>query len=385
MKIVKNLPGVDKRLTQLRKLTEVSRAFTYAVSLEEVLDLAVARAAELLESDRAVLMLTNAEGLLSVRAAFGLAREVTEKFREPLDETLATRLRGLLDVEAERFLGVPLVVGGEVTGILAVPLPSAGANTEESEWMLSALADQAAVAIEKTRLDEAAKFRERVIGIVSHDLRNPIGTILLAANVLLHYESLDEKATKLAARIQSSASRAGRMISDLLDYTRAQGGSRLPVDRRDADFDTIVRQAVEELEANHPQRKIEVDSPIALPGEWDADRLAQVVENIVGNAIAYSPPTTNVNVVVTHDKHDVTLRVHNDGPPIAADRLHLIFEPMQRGTHDVHNRSRSVGLGLYIVKQLVEAHAGTVTVHTAAGEGTTFTVRLPRRKLSPVS
>src|SRR6185312_9853688 len=118
--VVPGLRGPDRRAIQLRKLTQVSRALTYAVSLDEVLQLVVHRAAELLETDKAVLMLTNADGFLSVRAAYGLDPAAHATFREPMDETLVKRLQSLLEVSSTRFLGVPLVVSGEVTGILAV-------------------------------------------------------------------------------------------------------------------------------------------------------------------------------------------------------------------------------------------------------------------------
>src|SRR5687768_17572710 len=101
----------DKRFQHLRGLTELSRALTHAVSLDEVLRLTIERAAFLLESDRAVLMLTDAEGVLSVRASFGLESASTERFREPLDDSLVRRLQGLLRVEPEHLIGVPLVVG----------------------------------------------------------------------------------------------------------------------------------------------------------------------------------------------------------------------------------------------------------------------------------
>ena len=116
----------EPRLSQMRKLTEVSRALTYAVSLEDVLRLTVERAAELLETERAVLMLTNEQGFLAVRASFGLDLSLADRFREPLDETLIHRLQNLLGVDATRFRGVPLVVGGEVIGILGVALVRAG-------------------------------------------------------------------------------------------------------------------------------------------------------------------------------------------------------------------------------------------------------------------
>ena len=136
--VSRTLTPNEPRLSQMRKLTEVSRALTHAVSL-------------------------------------------ADRFREPLDETLIHRLQNLLAVDATRFLGVPLVVGGEVIGILGVALVQAGIADDEEEWLLSALADQAAVALEKTRLDQTAEFRGRLIGIVSHDLR--LGIAPAAAGV----------------------------------------------------------------------------------------------------------------------------------------------------------------------------------------------------------
>lgn len=370
----------DQRLIQFRKLSEVSRALTYAVSLDEVLSLTVERAVELLDTDKAVLMLTNSEGLLSVRAAYGLDKEATERFSEPLDESLIRRLQGLLQVDPDCFLGVPLVVSGEVTGILAVASPRVDDGMDEQEWLLSALADQAAVALEKTRLAAAAQFRERVIGIVSHDLRNPINAIFLSAKVLLLQDGLEDRFRKLVVRIESSAERAGRMIRDLLDYTQAHLGSRIPIERRPADLRAVVNQAVEEARTRHPQRQIDVSENGDIQGEWDADRLTQVVGNLLSNALDYSPPETCVRLVAQGEEDWVSLSVQNEGDPIPAERLPYIFEPMQRAVLDEHNASRSVGLGLYIVKHLVEAHGGNIAVHTTEAEGTTFTMRLPRHQ-----
>lgn len=367
----------DRRAQQLRKLTEVSRALTYAVSLGEVLELAVSRAALLLEAPRAVLMLTDEQGLLSVRASYGVDRASSERFREPLRENLITRLGGLLGQGPdEQFLGVPLVVAGEVTGLLAVARPADRASVDEDEWLLSALADQAAVALEKTRLDESAEFRERLIGIVSHDLRNPIAAILLGAQSLLRRDELDERSTKVLARIQSSAERAQRMVRDLLDFTQARLGGGIHVERRAADLQAIVTQVVEELEVTHPDGRIQVSHQGDGRGEWDVDRLAQVVGNLVSNALDYSPPDTEVRVATQAEEGWVSLQVHNGGPPIPAERLARLFEPMQRTERDTSRRS--VGLGLYIVKHIVEAHGGGVSVRSTDGEGTTLTVRLPR-------
>jgi signal transduction histidine kinase len=303
---------------------------------------------------------------------------------------LIGRLEGLLGVDAARFLGVPLVVAGAVTGILAVTVQheaeasaraaeEAAEKAAEQEWLLSALADQAAVALEKTRLDEASQFRDRLIGIVSHDLRNPIGAMLMSANVLLGRDELDERTTKVAARIKNSGERAIRLIRDLLDYTQAHLGPGIPIERRPADLHAIVGQVVEEMQAMHPQRRIDVRREGDGGGDWDGDRLAQVVENLLSNALKYSPPDTPVTVEVTGDAASVRLVIHNHGTPISAQQLPHIFEPMQRGVSDPSDAGRSVGLGLYVVSHLVDAHGGRVTVASSSAVGTVFTVSLPRR------
>src|SRR4029077_11279058 len=174
------------------KLTEVSRALTYAVSLDEVLQLTVDRAVDLLGGEKSLLMIMNDDGLLSLRASSGVDAALVERFHEPFSETLIARLRALLDVEPEHFLGVPLVAAGAITGILAVIRPAASTAVERDEWLLSALADQAAVALKKRRLDQTGESREQLMGIVGHDLRNPLGAIQMAARVLLAREGLGE-------------------------------------------------------------------------------------------------------------------------------------------------------------------------------------------------
>jgi signal transduction histidine kinase len=370
---------VDKRAQQLRKLTKVSRALTYAVSLEEVLDLTVERAAELLDAPRSVLMLTNNEGLLSVRASFGLDPDAPSDFQEPLHDSLITRLKALLGTtDKEQFLGVPLVVAGEVTGLLAVAMRASTSQPEEDEWLLSALADQAAVALEKTRLDETAEFRERLIGIVSHDLRGPVSVIKMAATLLRRWEQLDPRVVdKTVSRILSSADRVSAMIHDLLDFTQARLGGSIPLGRKPGDLHAIVRQVVEELQVAHPDRRFDLQHEGDAQGSWDAGRMAQVTGNLLSNAVNYSPAGSVVRVSTRNEAGAVVLLIQNEGPPIRPDLLPNLFEPMQRASAELNNANRSVGLGLYIVKHVVEAHGGTVSVRSELGTGTELRVRLP--------
>jgi sigma-B regulation protein RsbU (phosphoserine phosphatase) len=379
--MVGSLLRADGRwLQRLRKLTEVSRALTNTVSLQELLHLVVTRAAEVVDAEKAVLMLAGADGVLTVGASYGLDQTQCEQFREPFHETLITRLQGLLCVQLpDDVLAVPLVIGGEVMGVLAAAPRAQRDAADEEEWLLSAFADQAAVALEKTRLDENAEFRERLIGIVSHDLSTPISAIAMSAETVLRREGLDHRTMRAMVRIQNSADRAARMIQDLLDFTQARLGGGIRIERQTTNLQAIVHEVVDELSLTHPERSILVTDRGDTSGEWDPDRITQVVGNLVQNALHYSPSSSDVRVGVEDDGDHAVVTVHNDGPPIPRDRLPQIFEPLRRATTELTKRTRSVGLGLYIVKHIVDAHRGTVLAESSQEEGTTLTVRLPRQ------
>jgi signal transduction histidine kinase len=253
----------------------------------------------------------------------------------------------------------PILVGGEVVGAVAI-------NTDVTERQRA-----------EELVRERADFEKQLIGIVSHDLRNPLSAILLGAASLLRGEGLDERSTRLAVRIQTSAERAVRMIRDLLDFTQSRLGGGIPISRRPTDLQAAVWEVMEEVGATHPDREVRVNALGDGQGEWDPDRLAQVLQNLLTNALRYSPPGTPVEVRTRDEGEVVSIEVHNRGDPIPPERLGRLFEPFQRGTGPDPS-TRSVGLGLYIVKQLVAAHGGTVSARSSAEEGTTFQVRLPR-------
>ncbi|AKJ00919.1 sensory box histidine kinase [Archangium gephyra] len=136
---------------------------------------------------------------------------------------------------------------------------------------------------------------------------------------------------------------------------------------------------MEELEAGHPERKLRLTAQGRFQGEWDPDRLAQAFGNLGKNALEYSPEDTAVDFVLREEEDTVSLEVHNEGPPIPAEALSSMFEPFQRAVE--HPASSGLGLGLFIVQQIVTAHGGTVEVRSSEAEGTSFTVRLPRRSV----
>jgi PAS domain S-box-containing protein len=230
----------------------------------------------------------------------------------------------------------------------------------------------------REELEKRTTFEQHLLGIVSHDLRNPLAAIVLSATSLLQMRDQSERVTKLARRIHSSAERSTRMIGDLLDFTQARLGGGIRLERRPADLYALASTMLDEVEAAYPERTLDLTRAGDTRGTWDADRILQVMTNLVTNALKYSPAGTPVAVRAEGHNGAVELAIHNECPPIPPELLGRIFEPLQRATDQIDRKTRSVGLGLYIVNAIVRAHGGTVAVVSTADAGTTFTVRLPR-------
>jgi two-component system sensor histidine kinase/response regulator len=220
-----------------------------------------------------------------------------------------------------------------------------------------------------TRAEEASRLKDRFIGILGHDLRNPLTAITNSAHLLLRASDLPERHHNSAARILRASERMAQMIRDVLDFTRGQLGGGIPVEPTHADLAEICRRVVDETKAVHPQREIVLATRGDLSGHWDGARLEQVVSNLVGNAVHHGQGQILVEAIC--QEHDVVLRVRNGGPPIPPEELPILFEPFNKGQSG-GRRTEGLGLGLYIVKEIVRAHGGTVQVQSSASEGTTF-------------
>jgi phosphoserine phosphatase RsbU/P len=368
----------ETRLQQIRKLTEVSRALTYAVSLDEVFQLTVDHAANLLAAEKSLLMVANDDGLLALRSSHGVDGDLPKRVAEPFTETLVPRLAQLLGARADAFLGVPLVVNEEIKGILFVIRSTPTTVAEQDEWLLSALADQAAVALEKARLDEIGAFREQLIGIVGHDLRSPLNTILLATRVLLLREGLGEMETELARKITRSASAAARLIDVLLDLTRSRLGGGIPIEPKRFDMREVCRQVIDETELTNPDRPLHVDFVGDLVGVWDRDRMYQLLANLVGNAVQHGAARSAIDMRIDGEETELVIEVANRGEPIPPTALPFIFNAFRQGRTSGAARKHGLGLGLFIGQQIARAHGGAITVTSSEDEGTVFRVRLPR-------
>ncbi|HEY6555943.1 MAG TPA: PAS domain-containing sensor histidine kinase [Polyangiaceae bacterium] len=224
--------------------------------------------------------------------------------------------------------------------------------------------------------NDRALFAEQMIGIVSHDLRNPLASVLLGT-ALLGGGELSESQQRTLNRITSSTERANRLIADLLDFTQARLGGGLSVSLESIDLHEAVAQAVDELAHVHPGRQLRHLPRGQGQCAADANRLAQLIGNLVSNAMVYGKPGTPVTVTSCVESARFSLAVHNEGSAIPEALKAHIFEPMTRGTGE-GTVKRSVGLGLYIVREIAKAHGGTATLVSTDETGTTFTVEFPR-------
>jgi signal transduction histidine kinase len=220
--------------------------------------------------------------------------------------------------------------------------------------------------------------RDLVMAVLGHDLRSPLGAIANSAHYLLGLQAPDAGGQrKAAALIVSSAARMAKMVSDLLDFTRTRLGDVLPISPEPMHLIDVCRRSIEEQGAFHPEATFSVEGTGDLTGNWDPSRLTQLLSNLIGNAIQHGAAGTPISIVATAEPDALILSVHNAGVPIAATDLHRIFDPLARAPTERPDPT-SLGLGLYIAREVARAHGGAIAVASSKGEGTTFTVRLPR-------
>lgn len=216
--------------------------------------------------------------------------------------------------------------------------------------------------------------KERFLAILGHDLGTPIGAILMSAQFMADTGDRSEQDLKLVKTIERSGRRMKEMVSDLLDFARTRFGDTIPVDPHEMDVGRMLRDVVSEVGASHPKSMPQLETSGPLRGEWDRQRLTQAVTNLISNAVEHGSNSGPIKVAARGSDREVVITVQNEGPPIPRDRLSRIFEA---GTTSDPDR-RHLGLGLYIVDRIVTAHGGTINVESSEGQGTAFTVRLPK-------
>ncbi|ATB28144.1 sensor histidine kinase [Melittangium boletus] len=417
------LREVEADRTRLVALAGLSRALAESrLSLESILDTTCRQLAERV-GDVCTLRLVSEDGQsLEVRAVYARDPDVEARTREllraqprpvneglsaqvlssgtpvllsPLTEESVERLLQPLPADYQEYLRrlrpsclavLPIRAPGRSLGLLMLYRFTPPLYSEDDLILFREIADRTALAIENAELfqraRDAVRIREDLVAVVSHDLRNPISAISMSAAALLKKSpGLEVWQEKSVRRIASAADRALRMIRDLLDSTQARVGD-ISVEPKPLDFHELARHVVEEVQLAHPERRIIFQAEGEAQGAWDADRIAQVITNLVGNAVQHSPPASPVRVDSRGVDGEVRLSIHNEGVPIPEEELPSLFEPFRRGRR-AGGGSGSVGLGLFITRRIVEAHGGSIEVRSREGEGTTFTVRLPRTGRPP--
>jgi two-component system sensor histidine kinase/response regulator len=227
---------------------------------------------------------------------------------------------------------------------------------------------------ERERAQYAERMKDLFLGAVGHDLRNPLNTIIAAAQLMLHGDDLGSAAQRTyAEKIERAGRRMQRMLEDILDLTRGQFAGGIPLSPRSMDLGEVCRTVVDDHRIAHPNHLVELEITGDVRGRWDPGRIDRVVSNLVGNAAEHGGDGP-VRVRVRDADVSVMMEVWNGGTPIEPEILPEIFDPFRRGK----TAGAGLGLGLYIVREIVRAHAGTVKVGSNAHDGTTFTVTLPR-------
>ncbi|GAA0889870.1 sensor histidine kinase [Rhodanobacter soli] len=244
-------------------------------------------------------------------------------------------------------------------------------------------------AIDKGLAESVSRYSQTVnesqdvfLGVLGHDLRTPLGVILLSAEFFLHADELDSRYTKVAAGIYTSVRRAEKIVQDLLDFARARVGSGIPVDRVEADLTVMCENVVQEVRLLHPDRTVVFQPDERIIGKFDVSRMGQVFSNLIENAVKHGSGDSPVTVSQELEDDHVVFAIHNEGEPITAEDTLRIFNPMTRHSQFAlaeRGPGAGLGLGLFIAQEIVTAHGGTIKVTSSAASGTTFRVRLPLR------
>lgn len=227
-----------------------------------------------------------------------------------------------------------------------------------------------------------AESKERFLAILGHDLKNPIGSIMGATQFMVENagekRDLPEPYLGLVTRAEITSRRMNKLVDDLLDFARTSFGDAIPIERSATDAGAILREVEAEVKAVHPGRSITVDADGDLRGNWDRARLTQALTNLVGNAVEHGASDSPVRIVASGRPAEVVISVANRGTPIPREQIGQLFLPMKKSGRLRRADDQHLGLGLYIVDKIIEAHGGSITVESTESTGTVFTIHLKR-------
>jgi signal transduction histidine kinase/ActR/RegA family two-component response regulator len=388
----------------IRRLEAVTDTALARLSLEELLSELLVRVRSILGADTAAILLLNG-GDLVARVAKGLEEEVEAGVRIPLGRGFAGRVAAerrpifIADVDhadvlnpilrqkgVRSLLGVPILFEGEVIGVLHVGTLKRRQFDRQDAQLLQVVADRIGLGIEYARLyreaQEGSRLKDEFLATVSHELRTPL-TPILAWVSQLRRGTLDPARTARALEAIDRGARAqARLVDDLLEVSRMIGG-KLHLDVRPMRLAAVIEAAIETMRPAASARDIRVETrldPRIDLIQGDPGRLQQVMWNLLSNAIKFTPEGGRVDVVLKRVDSHLELSVRDTGKGIRSEFLPHLFERFRQADASVTRTLGGLGLGLAIVRHLVELHGGTIEAESAGeGKGTTFRVRIPLR------
>jgi signal transduction histidine kinase len=235
--------------------------------------------------------------------------------------------------------------------------------------------------VDRSSPEEPLALTPVLLDMVSHDLRNPLNAILLSTDSILRNGDFPRELEPRLKRIHDGAERAMRLLRDLLDLSEVRRFGGITIKRTTADLHAAADVATDEVRSVFPHRTVVRERCGPASGQWDVDRVVQVGVNLISNALKYSPDGTAVDVRTGGDEQWAYIEVHNQGEPIPSGRLRNLFSPRQGGSAAEAHRPHGLGLGLFIVDQLVRSHQGAIAVESTPERGTNVLVRFPRNYL----
>jgi PAS domain S-box-containing protein len=395
----------DER-TAIEAVTEEALAH---LGLDELLTVLLERITEALAVDTvAVLLLDERENVLVARAAKGLEKEVEQGVRIPVGRGFAGRIASearpvvLTDIDhadvlnpilrekrIHSLMGVPLVVEGRVIGVLHVGSKREREFPETDVQFLQIVADRVALAIEHSRLydearrarddantaEAALRARDEFISVAAHELKTPLTSAKVAAQLLkrsLRGSALTTAQQRSIDTVDRQIGKLGRLVVQLLDTVRLQSG-KLALNIEDVDFAALVREAADEARALSDRHEIVVEAPETLPAMLDALRLEQVLLNLLDNAVKFMPDGGRIDVKLEKSITTAVLSVRDRGLGMAPEHRTRVFERF----YQAHPDRSGMGLGLYVARQIVERHGGTIYAESPPDGGTLFVISLP--------
>lgn len=331
--------------------------------------------------------------------AFAADLETSQSDQEQAAKSKGLGKRGAADTAAETHAEARLLSGYTVVQLVSEYRALRSSvlvlwAAEVGDMQVAHMADVTRFneAVDQALAESVARYERMVkqsqnmfLAILGHDLRNPLGTVVTGSSFLMQAVDIPPKYILVATRMFNSAKRMSKLINDLIDFTRTHLGPGIPIRVKQASIVTICNDVVDELRTYHPETTINFQGPQKLDAIFDESRIAQVLSNLIGNAIQHGDREMPITVKLTNCGDDIKVEVNNRGKSIDDDKISAIFDPMVRIAARVNGvesndsiEQTSLGIGLYISREIVHAHGGRIDVASNEDDGTTFTVTMRR-------